>query len=43
MTNLEKIDKELIDSKFYELHNVMGKKWNLLILIAIFEDFHTFS
>ena len=43
MTNLEKIDKELIDSKFYELHNVMSKKWNLLILIAIYEDIHTFS
>ena len=43
MTNLEKIDKELIDAKFYELHNVMGKKWNLLILIAIYEDIHTFS
>ena len=43
MTNIEKIDKELIDSKFYELHNVMGKKRNLLILIAIYEDIHTFS
>jgi len=43
MTDLEKIDKELIDAKFYELHNVMGKKWNLLILIAIYEDIHTFS
>lgn len=43
MPNLEKIDKELIDAKFYELHNVMGKKWNLLILIAIYEDIHTFS
>lgn len=43
MTNIEKINKELIDSKFYELHNVMGKKRNLLILIAICEDIHTFS
>ena len=43
MANLKKIDKELIDSKFYELHNVMGKKWNLLVLIAIYEDIHTFS
>ena len=43
MTNLEKIDKSLNDWKFYELHSIMGKKWNLLILIAIYEDIHTFS
>ena len=24
-------------------NNIMGKKWNLLILIAIYEDIHTFS
>jgi DNA-binding HxlR family transcriptional regulator len=43
MTNLEEIDKSLNDWKFYELHSIMGKKWNLLILIAIYEDIHTFS
>ena len=43
MTKLEEIDKALIDSEFYELCNIMGKKWVLLILIAIYTDTHTFS
>ena len=43
MTNLEKIDKNLNDSKFYELCNIMGKKRVLLILISIYSDIHTFS
>ena len=43
MTNLEKIDKDLNDSKFYELCNIMGKKRILLILISIYSDIHTFS
>ena len=43
MTNLEEIDKSLNDSKFYELCNIMGKKWVLLILISIYSDTHTFS
>ena len=43
MTQLEEIDKELTDSKFYELCNIMGKKWVLLILISIYADIHTFS
>ena len=43
MTNLEKIDKDLNDSKFYELCSIMGKKWILLILISIYSDIHTFS
>ena len=43
MTQLEEIDKELTDSKFYELCNIMGKKWVLLILISIYANIHTFS
>ena len=43
MTQLEEIDRELTDSKFYELCNIMGKKWVLLILISIYADIHTFS
>jgi len=43
MTQLEEIDKELTDSKFYELCNIMGKKWILLILISIYSNIHTFS
>lgn len=43
MTNLEKIDKDLNDSRFYELCNIMGKKRILLILISIYSDIHTFS
>lgn len=43
MTNLEKIDKDLNDSKFYELCTIMGKKRILLILISIYSDIHTFS
>ena len=43
MTNLEKIDKDLNDSRFYELCNIMGKKWVLLILISIYSEIHTFS
>ena len=43
MTQLEEIDRELTDSKFYELCNIMGKKWVLLILISIYSNIHTFS
>lgn len=43
MTQLEEIDKELTNSKFYELCNIMGKKWVLLILISIYANIHTFS
>jgi len=43
MINIKKIDKELIDSKFYELCNIIGKKWVLLILISIYSNIHTFS
>lgn len=43
MTQLEEIDRELTNSKFYELCNIMGKKWVLLILISIYADIHTFS
>lgn len=43
MTQLEKIDKDLNDSRFYELCNIMGKKWVLLILISIYSNTHTFS
>ena len=43
MTQLEEIDKKLTDSKFYELCNIMGKKWVLLILISVYADIHTFS
>ena len=43
MTQLEEIDRELTDSKFYELCNIMGKKRILLILISIYSDIHTFS
>ena len=43
MTQLEEIDKELTDSKFYELCSIMGKKWVLLILISIYANIHTFS
>lgn len=43
MTNLEQIDKDLNDSRFYELCNIMGKKRVLLILISIYSDIHTFS
>ncbi len=43
MTQLEEIDKRLNDSEFYELCNIMGKKWILLILISIYTDIHTFS
>ena len=43
MTQLEEIDKELTDSKFYELCNIMGEKWVLLILISIYSNIHTFS
>ena len=43
MTQLEEIDKKLNDSEFYELCNMMGKKWNLLILLSLYADVHTFS
>ncbi len=43
MTQLEEIDKKLTDSNFYELCNIMGKKWVLLILISIYANIHTFS
>lgn len=43
MTQLEEIDKELTDSNFYELCNILGKKWVLLILLSIYADTHTFS
>ena len=43
MTQLEEIDRELTNSKFYELCNIMGKKRVLLILISIYADIHTFS
>ena len=43
MTKIEEIDKKLNDSNFYELCNIMGKKWVLLILISIYSNIHTFS
>ena len=43
MTRLEEIDKTLIDSEFYELCNMMGKKRVLLILLSIHANIHTFS
>lgn len=43
MTQLEEIDKQLNDSEFYELCNMMGKKWVLLILLSIYANVHTFS
>ncbi|MBQ5945062.1 helix-turn-helix transcriptional regulator [bacterium] len=43
MTKLEEIDKVLIDSEFYELCTLMGKKWVLLILLSIYANIHTFS
>ena len=43
MTQLEELDKDLTDSEFYETCNIMGKKWVILILIAIYKNAHTFS
>lgn len=43
MTKLEELDKKLHETEFYELCNMMGKKWILLILISIYANVHTFS
>lgn len=43
MTQLEEIDKALSNSEFYEICSIMGKKWVLLILMAIYADINTFS